>query len=489
MVAISIRAMRSVGFGTFLLTVSFVCSSLVAAENARLSLKAGAVAQDITPREFPISVNGNMSDVLAQSAHDPLHARCLVIANDETSLAIVVCDSCMLPRELVDAARERASKRTGIPASNILVSATHAHSCPTATGVFQSEPDARYVQFLIEQVAVGIARAKERLEPARVGWTTVDEPSQLFNRRWLLRPGETAEDPFGGRTDRVKMNPGFSNPQVDGQAGSVDPQIAVLSVQSRDGRPIALLANYSLHYVGGVSGPTVSADYFGEFAVRMARHLKAAETDPAFVGIMSNGTSADVNNVNFSLAAGPKRQSYEQMGIVAEVVAHAVSKAHDRIQFHESLPLRVRETEIELGVRVPTPDEMADAESRLSAVTERPLKGLPLVYARETTLLAKYPATVKARLQAIRIGGLGIASSPCETFTETGLAIKKNSPLKTTFTIELANGYNGYLPPPDQHALGGYETWRARSSYLATDAEPKIRAALLKLLHEVADEN
>jgi hypothetical protein len=52
----------------------------------------------------------------------------------------------------------------------------------------------------------------------------------------------------------------------------------------------------------------------------------------------------------------------------------------------------------------------------------------------------------------------------------------------------LANGYNGYLPTPDQHALGGYETWRAKSSYLATDAEPKLRATLLELLNEVAAE-
>ena len=80
---------------------------------------------------------------------------------------------------------------------------------------------------------------------------------------------------------------------------------------------------------------------------------------------------------------------------------------------------------------------------------------------------------------------MGIVSSPCETFVETGLAIKKQSPLKPTFTIELANGYNGYLPTPEQHQLGGYETWRARSSYLAVDAEPKLRSTLLALLKKV----
>lgn len=68
---------------------------------------------------------------------------------------------------------------------------------------------------------------------------------------------------------------------------------------------------------------------------------------------------------------------------------------------------------------------------------------------------------MSVKLQALRIGELGIVAIPCEVFTAIGLDIKKMSPMKKTFTIELANGYNGYLPTPEQHKLGGYETWRA----------------------------
>jgi hypothetical protein len=97
-------------------------------------------------------------------------------------------------------------------------------------------------------------------------------------------------------------------------------------------------------------------------------------------------------------------------------------------------------------------------------------------------LLAKYPDVVPVKVQALRIGDIGIVAIPCEVFTEIGLEIKKTSPLAHTFTIELANGYNGYLPTPAQHALGGYETWRARSSYLEVDASTKIMAAVKELL-------
>ena len=108
------------------------------------------------------------------------------------------------------------------------------------------------------------------------------------------------------------------------------------------------------------------------------------------------------------------------------------------------------------------------------------------MYARETVVLSQSPPTRELKLQAIRIGSLGIAAMPNEVFASTGLAIKKSSPLKPTFSIELANGYDGYIPPPEQHKLGGYTTWRARSSCLEEQAEPKIKAVVLGLLSQVA---
>ena len=140
-------------------------------------LRAGAFAQDVTPPAFPISVNGGFSDRKATSAHDPLHARCLVLDDGTTKLALVVVDSCMLPRELIDAAKELAAKKTGIPTANMMISATHTHTAPTATGVFQSDPDAAYVKFLTEKLAEGIEKAHARLAPAKIGYGEIGRAS------------------------------------------------------------------------------------------------------------------------------------------------------------------------------------------------------------------------------------------------------------------------------------------------------------------------
>ena len=99
--------------------------------------------------------------------------------------------------------------------------------------------------------------------------------------------------------------------------------------------------------------------------------------------------------------------------------------------------------------------------------------------------MAEYPDEVPVTAQVLRIGNIAIAAMPCEIFTDIGLEIKKTSPFRNTFTVCLANGYNGYLPTPEQHALGGYETWRARSSYLETQASVKLTAAIKELLAAV----
>jgi hypothetical protein len=446
--------------------------------------RAGAFAQDITPQKFPISVNGGMQDRQAKAAHDRLHARCLVLDDGKTQLAIVVCDSCMIPREILDEAKRLASKATGIPTDKTLISATHTHTAPTVAGVFQSEPDTDYPKYLTEQIAKGIEKAHKNLEPAKVGWAVGKDATQVFNRRWKMKPGSIAADPFGNTTDTVKMNPGYQVAGLIEPAGPTDPEVPILSVQARDGRPIALLANYSLHYVGGVQ--PLSADYFGAFAERITHLLGAEKADPPFVGILSNGTSGDINNVNYAAAAPGKRGEYEQIKLVADSVAKAAHAAYKEIKHKDNVTLAMVEKEIELGVRLPSEKDIARAKEILEQAKGGQLKTLAEIYARETVLLAKYPPKVKAKLQALRIGELGIVSSPCETFVEIGLEIKKKSPLKPTFTIELANGYNGYLPTPEQHKLGGYETWRARSSYLEADAAPKITAMLLDLLKEVA---
>jgi hypothetical protein len=214
--------------------------------------------------------------------------------------------------------------------------------------------------------------------------------------------------------------------------------------------------------------------------------IGATKAEPPFVAVMSNGTSGDITNVNFAAAGPGRREPYEQIKLVADSVARAAFAAYRKIKHRDGVTLDMAEKEIELGVRRPGKADLVRARAILAKANKPVLETLPEVYARETVLLAEYPPAVKVKLQAVRVGGLGIVAVPCEVFVEIGLAVKRRSALKPTFIIALANGYNGYLPTPEQHRLGGYETWRARSSYLEVDASTKITAVLLGLLGQVS---
>jgi len=107
------------------------------------------------------------------------------------------------------------------------------------------------------------------------------------------------------------------------------------------------------------------------------------------------------------------------------------------------------------------------------------------VYARDQLLLHEMEQT-EVVVQALRIGDIGIATTPNETYAVTGLKIKAASPLSDTMVIELANGGDGYIPPPEQHPLGGYNTWAARSAGLEVTAEPRIAQSAIRLLEAVS---
>ena len=456
-------------------------STLHAVETARV-FKAGAATSNITP-ELGSSINGGFQDGKAVFVHDELHARCLALDDGQTKLVLVVADSCVIGRGIFDEAKRMVNEATGLPAENMLMSATHSHSCGTLQAVGQSEPNPMNQRFVARRIADGVRRAINNLAPAKIGWGVANVPQHVFNRRWKMKPGGIPTTPLGVTTDQVKTNPGINNPNLVEPAGPVDPQVSFISVKSQEGRQMALYANYSLHYVGGVGPGQISADYFGVFSNRIGELLGAQQQDPPFVGIMSNGTSGDINNIDFR-GGQAKQPPYGQIKLVANDVAGEVARACNGLMYHDWVPLAVAQKEIILGLRIPGREEVEKAREVMKQSKLFPrMETMEQVYARETVLLSDFPREVSAPLQVLKIGDLRVSAIPAEVFVEIGLALKQHH--AQTFTVSLANAYHGYLPTPEHHKLGGYETWRARSSCLEVDASTKIVAGLEDLFSKL----
>lgn len=451
------------------------CGVSVRAESV---LRAGAFAVDVTPHKFPVIVNGMFEERSADRAFDPLFSRAFVFDDGTTQLAIVIVDSLMLTRELLDEVKVRAAELTGIPVEQMLIAATHTHSAPSAMACLGSRCDPDYPAFLIPRIVRSIERAHRQLQPARIGWAKVRAPGHTFCRRYIRRPDRLMDDPFGQPTVRAHMHPGYVSPDVVGPSGPVDDELSLVAMQTVDGKPLGVLANFSMHYVGS---PMVSADYFGRFSEHLARRIDGSDGATSCIVAMSQGTSGDLMGMNYS---APKVElQYDQF---ANQLAELSHDAYRKMQYQQTVPIAIRESKIKLQRRVPDAERLASSKQIAATIGDRQPKGGAEIYAIEQIMLDAEPQR-ELKLQAARIGDVGITAIPNEVFGITGIKLKLQSPLPMTFNIELANGAEGYIPPPEQHKLGGYTTWPARTAGLEADAEPKIVETLLTLLEEVAD--
>ena len=450
-------------------------------------LKAGAATSNITP-PLGVGIVGGFVPFPATHVHDELHARCLVLDDGAGKLAIVVCDLLGIDRIVSDQARELIQKDLGIPLERILISATHTHSAGSALGndprVIKQTMD-EYQRFVALRIVDGVKRANNLLRPAEIGIGAVDIPEHVFNRRWYLRDGTMPPNPFGG-IDKVKMNPGAGSKDLLEPAGPTDPTVSFLTVrEAGGGKPIALFATYSLHYVGGVGSGHISSDYFGMFCESLAEKAGAPGQPVPFVGLLANGTSGDINNINFRAPRGA-RKPYEQMRHVAEDVAAKVAGAAAKVAYKGQARLDARYRELQVGTRRPDAAMLEWADKTIADSSKDPAKGnLPAIYARRVKRMAEHPATLPMPLQVLRVGDAAVATMPCEVFCEIGLEYRKRSAMKPAWMVSLAHGYYGYLPTPKHHSLGGYETWMG-TNRLEVKASEIMLEQLLAMTAELA---
>lgn len=267
----TIRSQRFWCSGFLAAAVLFVNSMSQAAP-----FRAGSAMVDVTPQTLPVIRNGGFLEATDDRIEDPLAARCLVLDDGSHRIAIVVVDSCMIPRDICDLAKSLAADRTSISPEHMLISATHTHSAPSVMDYcLGARKDPVYSEFLPNRIADAMVAAENNLQPAKAGWGRIDAHEFTKNRRWITRSDQLQEDPFGERTVHAMMHPGHLNPAFTGPSGPIDPWLTTLKVETQDGQPLAMLSNLSMHYFGG--HPGVSADYFGRFARSIPPRVSAGK--------------------------------------------------------------------------------------------------------------------------------------------------------------------------------------------------------------------
>ncbi|MEP0844642.1 MAG: neutral/alkaline non-lysosomal ceramidase N-terminal domain-containing protein [Phycisphaerae bacterium] len=448
-----------------------VLSVLPAAE----PLSAGVASVDITP---PVGyrMSGYFYERPSTGVRDPLQAKCLVLSQGGQRAAVVFCDLIGVSREVADAAREAAGRRTGIPPAHVAVAGTHTHSGPLYFGPLHAHfhrlavqahgrdptQTVDYPALLTERIVESIVRAKANLRPVLLSAGSAEvAPTPAFNRRYLLKDGSV----------RSLVSP--LDPNVVRPVGPIDPRLDMLFICEADGAaPIALLSSFALH--AAVTGGTAySADYPGH----LEKTLRGA-FGPGFVSLFGAGCCGDVNHVDVSRQ---EQRTAEQIGTqLGETARQAIG----RLDPVRGPRLAVRQERVELALQQYSPQEMAKAEKDMAAIGGKDLPFLEQVKASKLTALRLLGrSTLTVDVQAVRISDdVAIVTLPGEIFVELGLAIKKASPFKTTFVIELANAGIHYVPTRRAFAEGGYETVNC---IIEPGGGEKLVEAAIRLLEEL----
>lgn len=401
---------------------------------------------DITP-ELPITLAGSLSERHAQFIADPLFARLLLMENGDNSLLFILLDVIGISNQDADFLRKTLSENMKLPQSNICVACTHTHAGPAMMDAFDSKKETAYVEKILQQIIAAAAQIPSQLQPAEVAWGTGCEKRPAYNRRYIMKNGT------------LKTNPGIGNPEILHPAGPTDPAFPMLLLRNINGEPLAVLASFSLHYVGADGSDVISADYFGAFS----RAIKSQYGNQC-VAMLAHGASGDINNVNAQQKPEPwfpdNARPSQKCALVGQMLADQVGQIWNTAIFRNDISIAATESTFTQNVH-----KIDDRKNDETKANDSSLSQMERVFARERLLLLDYPDVIKMPMLAWRVGDWAMATFTGQMFAQCALDLRCASPFETTAIVELANGWGGYVGRRMDYLLGGYEMQLARSSF------------------------
>lgn len=463
---------------------AFPASAQEAATPVASTFRAGFAERDITP-DIGMEQPGGYGKSYHRTLHDPCKVRASVFDDGTTRVAVVGLDAIAVRRDTVEKVRQEIESRTGIPAANVLISASHSHSSGPLFGVLPGEYD--HASPLVQRLAYdestdidldylkkvesalidAVVAADEGKQDAVAGVGYGVESEVAFNRRFKMRDG------------RSITHPGLGNPEIVEPAGPVDPQVGILGAWSEDGKILGCIVNFACHATTNPGG--ISANY-----VAWIEKVLQGYYGPDCVVVFLPGAAGDVTQVdNRSPYANPAPEVWaERVGgrVGAEALKVLMSMERGPL-----VPVVSKSKALQIERRVPTKQKVEEA---LAIVQSDPAGVDPTVrtFAKETLLLDATLAregerSVIAEVQVVQIGPAVFVSDPAEYFCRYGLEIKRDSGFPFTFPVSLANGCVGYVPTRESFDAdgGGYETRLTSYSNLRIDAGDQLRDVGIEL--------
>jgi hypothetical protein len=422
---------------------------------AAAPLRVGAAKVDVTPA--PGELPKNSRGVL-----DRLYARAIVLESGASTAALVTVDAGGVPDPIWQTVTRQIESELGIPAANVLLTATHTHSAGGQRGE-------NYARQIVESVRV----AKQKLTPARVGYGT--GASHINVNRQIVDP----------RTRRWWEGPNREGPS--------DKTVAVLRFESVSGEPIAVYYNYAVHAVLAGQLDQVSADIPGA-----ASNYLEDSFDGRIVAVWSTGAAGDQNPVYFQQTYDLREIRVKEYASRGVDISNAMPPGGEGLNRSDPAVARLMNQQRQMVLSMG--QFLGEEVLHVMRGIARTETAVPIVGGVSTIRCAGRERTnqgragfegtykegnpVEIRLGVLRVGEVMIGAVNAEVFTAIAQRLKRESPHKATMMATLTNGSarSGYIP---DDASYGKQTFEVLSSRLQPGcAESSIVNGLLDLMQQ-----
>ncbi len=440
-------------------------------------LEAGAAEIDITP---PVGYRmaGYFDERISTGVHDPLQAKALMLRQGDTRLAFVFCDLIGLSLHVSANARAHASHLTGIPVSNIVISATHTHTGPlfddirryyfhqAAVAAHGSDPyeTIDYPAQLVERLARVVAEAQASLRPAQLQAGVAIQPGLTFNRRFWMQNG------------KVVFNPGQLNTNIVRPAGPTDPSVGLILARAAGGRyPFAGATVFAMHS-DTVGGRLYSADY-EDYVQETLRQAFGG----SFVSGFALGTCGDLNHIN--VEKKERTSGFEVAERIGTTLGRTILEAAPGLPIIERPALASRSLALIAPLQPVTPNQLQSAQTMVDKLGDPHTDFYAKVAAVKVLDLHQRGSSLLMEVQAFRLDAdTAIVCLPGEVFVELGLAIKQASPFRRTIVMSICNDRPSYVPTRKAFAEGSYEV---NNSRVAPGVGERLVETALTLLRQL----
>jgi len=448
---------------------------------------------DITP-PVGTAMAGQLLNYKARGIESELFAAAMYLYNGGTKIIFVSCDVLIISNETANEVCAEIEKATGVPAENVIVCTTHTHSGPITQDIFGMDADTAYIAKMKAGIIEAARLAYDNCRPGKLLTAKGELEGYAFNRRFIMSDGTIETHPLKG------------DPHIICAEGLDSKDLHVFYALDSASKPMGAMVVFGCHAtVMERENQLISSDYAGMVSGFISEKLGGV---PVLFLQGASGNICQVNPRNTSnrevgqawakkmgVAIGQK--AMELLGDMPMETRGAVRIITETLE----IPRRIIDNDLvqwakhHKEIPAPTPalsdygvesyGKIASPKVSLEELFKTPFwanfyANEILTRERDRMKQPRIPFKIKVIVQ----DNWAMVALPCELFVEWSDEICRQSPFAFTSVVELANGWNGYIPTKQAfERKGGYETKEVTSTMLIPEAGEMILETVIKMLN------